>query len=157
MKTIITRTQVILLALLIGITAAGGYQTAAYAAAGPDLAVTGITLAPTEPAIGDKVVITAAIKNLGDTAAPASYVTCYIDDSVLETRPSAAIEPGITTTVGLAGTATGGSHIIKVIADASNLIPEPDEDNNSRTYSLTHPPGPAHFIDYPDAAKPIPR
>jgi subtilase family serine protease len=137
MKAFITRTQVILLALLSAIMTTAMLPAAAYAAAGPDLAVTEITLSPAEPAIGDAVIITAAIKNLGGTATTASYTTCYIDDSVLATQPSGVILPGITTTVSFSWTATGGSHTIKVISDAGSTIPESDEDNNSRTYSIT--------------------
>jgi uncharacterized repeat protein (TIGR01451 family) len=137
MKTFISRSAVILLAFLLGGAAFGSGQPALLAATGPDLAVKEITLSPTEPTLGETTMITVAVKNLGDVTAGSCRVTCYIDETILETKLINAIVPGITATVSFSWTAAGGSHVIKAVADAGEEIVESDENNNTGTYSLT--------------------
>ena len=137
MKNIITRLAVTLLAIMIGTGAFGLQHPMVMAASGADLTVEEITLSPGEPSLDEAVTVTARIKNLGDTEAAASYVTFYLDDAILKNEPIGGIQPGISATVSFIWTATGGSHVIKVIADASSVITETDENNNAGTFSFT--------------------
>jgi subtilase family serine protease len=137
MKTLISRTPVILLAIILGTAASGVFPPAALAATGPDLAICGITLSPTEPMIGEVITITVGVKNQGDTRAAATRMTCYLDDTILNTKSVESLDPGIAATVTFTWTATNGSHTVKAIADVNEALTETDETNNSGTYSLT--------------------
>lgn len=137
MRILVIRILVILLACIFSAAGFGAPCPAVLAADSIDLTVTQITIFPLEPAIGESVTITAAVKNQGEYRANSSYMTCYIDESVLDTRLVGPIEPGITATVTFAWIAAEGAHVIKTIADANNTIPETDETNNTATYSIT--------------------
>ena len=133
----ITRTIVILLVFMLGINAFGIHLPKASAAAGPDLIVQDITLSPIEPAIDDTVSITVTVKNQGDASAGSNYVTCYVDNNILQTQSIGVINAGLMATVTFTWQATQGTHIIRAIADSSDIISETDETNNANTYSLT--------------------
>jgi uncharacterized repeat protein (TIGR01451 family) len=105
--------------------------------AGPDLIVEDIALSPENPAIGDTVTITVTIKNQGTASAGTSYVTCYVDSTILESKSISAIDAGIMATATFTWQATQGTHTIRAIADASGIITETDETNNTDTYTLT--------------------
>ncbi|OGN95639.1 MAG: hypothetical protein A2Y89_03530 [Chloroflexi bacterium RBG_13_51_18] len=137
MKKTISRTIVILLVCLLGINGFGPYQPKVSADTGPDLVVQDITLFPENPAINDSVVITVTVKNQGNASAAASYVTCYIDSIILQTKSIGSLNAGIMTTVTFSWQGTQGTHTIRAIADASEIIAETDETNNANTYTLT--------------------
>src|SRR4030043_88082 len=133
----ITRTIVILLVFMLGINAFGIHLPKESAAAGPALIVQDITLSPIEPAIDDTVSITVTVKNQGDASAGSNYVTCYVDNNILQTQSIGVINAGLMATVTFTWQATQGTHIIRAIADSSDIISETDETNNANTYSLT--------------------
>jgi len=137
MKIFITRTLVLLLALVSAVTASGAFPPALMAATGPDLVIEEISTSPIEPALGEQITITVAVKNLGETTAAATLITCYLDDTILDTEPVETLEPGIATTVAFTWTANGGSHTVKAIADVNGTLAETDETNNTGTYALT--------------------
>ena len=137
MKTIISRTLVILLALLVGAGAFGTGRPAVFAASGTDLIVAEITLSPAEPAIGSEVTITVAVQNQGDAPAVSSYVTCYVDETVVETESIESLAAGVTATASFTWIATQGEHTIKATTDVTGRVAESDETNNSATYSIT--------------------
>ncbi len=137
MKIKILRTPVILLLILLSVNAFGPGLPTAFAATGPDLIVSEISLSPPEPALGDAVTITVAVKNQGDSPADSSFVTCWVDDTIIATKPVDALDSGITATAAFSWTASAGPHIIKATADSSGKIAESDESNNTATYSIT--------------------
>ena len=136
-KKLMTRTIVILLVFLLGINAFGVNLPKASADAGPDLIVQDITLSPGDPAIDDTVSITVTVKNQGDASAGTNYITCYMDNIILQTQSVSALNAGLMATVTFTWQATQGTHIIRAIADSSDIIAETDETNNANTYSLT--------------------
>ncbi|MBN1161218.1 MAG: hypothetical protein JXA17_04665 [Dehalococcoidales bacterium] len=137
LNKLVPRTIVLLLACILGMSAFGISQPKVSADTGPDLIVQDIALSPINPALGDTVTITVTIKNQGSAPATASYVTCYVDDSILTTKPISALDAGVMATATFTWEATGGTHIIRAVADASGIITETDETNNENTYTLT--------------------
>ena len=137
MRKTVTRTIVILLACLLVTNIFGLYPPKVSADAGPDLIVEDIALSPANPAINDTVTITVTVKNQGTAGAGASYVTCYVDSTILASKSISALDAGIMATAIFTWQATQGTHTIRAIADASGIITETDETNNTDTYSLT--------------------
>jgi subtilase family serine protease len=137
MKTFITRTPVILLAFILSVTVSGVFPPAVAAATRPDLVIKEISIYPAEPAIGEHITITVAVKNQGETSASSTLLTCYLDDAILDTESVEELQPGIVSTVTFTWTATGGTHTVKATADVNGALPETDETNNTATYSLT--------------------
>jgi len=136
-KKIITRTFVILLAFILGITAFGSYHSVASADTGPDLIVQSISLSPVDPVIDETVTITVTIKNQGTAGADSSHVECQVDNIKLDTKSITPLGADAMTTVTFTWKAEVGSHIIKAVADSSGLITETNENNNTTTYTLT--------------------
>jgi subtilase family serine protease len=138
LKKIATGTIVLLLACMLGIGAFGLLQPKVVSAdTGPDLIVQDISLSPANPVIDDTVTITVTAKNQGSAIAGASYVTCYVDNAILETKAVGVLDAGIMATAEFTWQATQGTHTIRAVADASGSITETDETNNDNTYTLT--------------------
>jgi subtilase family serine protease len=137
MKKLAPRTIVLLLACLLGVSAFGFLQSKASADTGPDLIVQDIALSPVNPAIDDTVTITVTVKNQGTALAGASYVTCYVDNEILATKPVSSLDAGVMGTAAFTWQATQGTHTIRAVADSSGIINETDETNNANTYTLT--------------------
>ena len=107
-------------------------------APGPDLQVLSITPTPTNPAVGTAVKFSVAVKNRGTTAAGASTVTrVVVGTSTLDTT-TAAIAAGATVTVTTTGswTATSGGATVTATADATGVIAETNETNNTLSQSI---------------------
>ena len=136
-KTFLTRLITLFFACVLGATTLGLNPVEVQANPGPDLIVQSITLSPTEPALGNVLTITVAVKNQGTSGAGNSYVACQIDDTILNSGNIGAISAGMTRTVIFHWTVQAGSHIIKATADASDVIAEDNETNNIKTYSFT--------------------
>ncbi len=136
-KKNLTKTAILLLICFLCVTIYGEFPAKVSADAGPDLIVQDITLFPENPAIDDTVTITVTIKNQGAVGAGTSYVACYVDTIILETKSIGALDAGVMATTTFTWQATQGTHTIKVIADASEIIDETNETNNSKTYTLT--------------------
>jgi len=136
-KKILTRTLVILLAFILGITAFGSYHSSVSADTSPDLIVQAVSLLPNEPSIGDIVTITVTVKNQGSGGAESSEVECRVDGTILDTKSINPLTAGATAAVAFNWKAQGGSHVIEAVADATGLIVETNENNNTTTYTLT--------------------
>ncbi|GAA0490390.1 hypothetical protein Ade02nite_24010 [Paractinoplanes deccanensis] len=105
-------------------------------APGPDLQVTSVTPSPANPAVGAQVSFAVAVNNRGTTAAPATITRVTVGGTTLNAN-TGTIAAGATVTV-TAGTwtATSGGATITAGADATNVVAETNENNNSRTQSL---------------------
>ncbi len=107
-------------------------------APGPDLQVTGITTNPANPAVGSAVSFTVTVNNRGTTATGVTTVTRLTVGSTVLNTNTASIAAGATVNVAVTGTwtATSGGATITALADATNLVAETNETNNSRTQSI---------------------
>jgi uncharacterized repeat protein (TIGR01451 family) len=101
-----------------------------------DLTVPGMTWTPENASTGEKVTITATIKNRGSGPSQPAQISCYVDDNLFTTKDIGAINAGDTMTVNFDWTTAAGGHKIKVTADASNAVAESDETNNSKEVSF---------------------
>ncbi|MFG1811377.1 CARDB domain-containing protein [Streptomyces sp. NPDC049040] len=105
---------------------------------GPDLQVLGVTSSPSNPAVGAAVSFTVAVHNRGTTASGATTVTrLTVAGTTLDTStPSTAA--GATTNVSVSGTwtATNGGATIVATADATGLVTETDETNNTFSQAI---------------------
>jgi hypothetical protein len=107
-------------------------------APGPDLQVLSITPNPANPAVGSAVKFSVAVKNRGTTAVSATTVTrVVVGSSTLDTSTS-AIAAGATVTVTTSGswTATSGGANVTATADATGVVAETNEGNNTATQSI---------------------
>ena len=137
MKKIIARTLVVFLSILLAITAFSSYHPAASADTGADLIVQNISLSPQNPAIDDTVTITVTIKNQGSATAGLSNVVCYADSTILDTKSIDPLNASVMRTVSFTWKAVEGSHTIRAVADPSGFITETNENNNTKTFTLT--------------------
>ncbi|GIJ52690.1 hypothetical protein Vau01_002060 [Virgisporangium aurantiacum] len=106
-------------------------------APGPDLLVTGISTNPPNPAIGAQVTFTVNVQNRGTSASAASTTRVVVGGTTLN-GSTASIAAGTTATVAISGswTATSGGATITATADATNVVAETNEGNNSLTQSI---------------------
>ncbi|GAB2581972.1 CARDB domain-containing protein [Streptomyces capparidis] len=120
-------------------------------APGPDLAVTGITSNPSAPAVGAKVTFTVAVHNRGTSAVPAGSVTRLTVGGTTLDGATGGILAGGSATVAVSGewTATGGSSALTATADATAVVAETNEDNNTFARSLVVGRGAAvPYVEY---------
>ncbi|MER5204748.1 CARDB domain-containing protein [Streptomyces sp. NPDC002825] len=105
---------------------------------GPDLMVTGITTAPSAPAVGAPVSFTVAVHNRGTAAVPAGTVTRLAVGTTTLNGTTGAVAAGQTVTVVISGTwtATSGGATLTAAADATGTLTETDENNNVFSRSL---------------------
>ncbi|MEV4347755.1 CARDB domain-containing protein [Actinoplanes sp. NPDC049596] len=105
-------------------------------APGPDLQVTSVTPTPANPAVGAQVSFAVAVNNRGTSSAAATVTRVTVGSTTLNVN-TGAIAAGATVTV-TAGTwtATSGGATITAIADATNVVAETNENNNTRTSSV---------------------
>ena len=105
----------------------------------PDLAIQGVSWSPAELSEGTTVTFMITVRNLGSGPAVSPYLSCYIDNELLNSLPIDSIEGG-STAVGIFNwTADAGEHVLEVIADSDDLITENDETNNDKTINLANP------------------
>ncbi|WP_434381170.1 CARDB domain-containing protein [Melittangium boletus] len=107
-------------------------------APGPDLQVLSISPTPANPAVGAAVKFSVAVKNRGSTAVNGATVTrVVVGGSTLDTS-TAAIAAGATLTVTTSGswTATSGGATVTATADATNLVTETNETNNTFSQAI---------------------
>ncbi|WP_433349905.1 CARDB domain-containing protein [Micromonospora sp. CA-111912] len=107
-------------------------------APGPDLQVVGITSNPPNPAVGATVTFTVAVRNRGITGASAASVTRLAVGGTTLNTTTAAVAAGATVNVAVSGswTATAGGATITATADATNVIAETNESNNSSSQAI---------------------
>ncbi|MFD5977179.1 CARDB domain-containing protein [Streptomyces bacillaris] len=105
---------------------------------GPDLEVRSITSSPANPAVGAAVSFTVAVRNRGTAAVSAGTVTRLTVGSTTLDGTTPAIPAGATVNVTLGGswTATSGGATLTATADATDLVAETDENNNTFARSI---------------------
>ena len=119
-------------------------------AGSPDLTVTAISWSPTRPARGSSVTFKATIKNRGTAATPRGVihgVAFFVDGRQVSwsDTDTASLAPGASITLTANGStagpatwpATRGKHTVKAWVDDRNRIAESNENNNTRTTTLT--------------------
>lgn len=106
---------------------------ATLATALPDLIIDSLTVSPQSIMAGDNVTLTAVVKNQGSGRAVPSVVTCYVDSMLWDTQYTSFLGPGETNTLTFEWTTDDNPHTIKIIADATDLVKESDESNNTAT------------------------
>ncbi|RCG24513.1 APHP domain-containing protein, partial [Sphaerisporangium album] len=107
-------------------------------APGPDLQVLSVTSNPPNPAVGAAVTFTVAVKNRGTAATGATTVTrVAVGGTTLNTN-TPSIAAGATSNVAISGswTATAGGATITATADATNVVAETNETNNTFTQAI---------------------
>ncbi|MFD6683351.1 CARDB domain-containing protein [Micromonospora parva] len=107
-------------------------------APGPDLQVLSIASNPPNPAVGASVSFTVAVRNRGTAATGATTVTRLVVGGTTLNTTTASIAAGATVTVAVTGswTATSGGATITATADATNVVTETNETNNSFSQSI---------------------
>ncbi|WP_432993447.1 CARDB domain-containing protein [Dactylosporangium sp. CA-233914] len=107
-------------------------------APGPDLQVTAIAANPASPAVGAAVSFTVSVHNRGTSAVSATTVTRVVVGTTTLNTSTGAIAAGQTVTVAVAGTwtAVAGGATITATADATDVVAETHEDNNSLSKSI---------------------
>ncbi len=101
-------------------------------APGPDLAVTGITTSPANPAVGAQVSFTVAVQNRGTSAVSTNTVTRLVAGNTTLNGTTGSIAAGATVQVPISGTwtATSGGATLTATADATEVLTETNEGNN---------------------------
>ncbi|MFJ6197392.1 CARDB domain-containing protein [Micromonospora sp. NPDC092111] len=107
-------------------------------APGPDLQVVGITSNPPNPAVGTAVTFTVAVRNRGTTGAPAGSVTRLTVGGTTLNTTTPAVAAGATVNVAVSGswTASAGGATITATADATDVVAETNESNNSFSQAI---------------------
>ncbi|MFY1619857.1 CARDB domain-containing protein [Micromonospora sp. WMMD736] len=107
-------------------------------APGPDLQVLNIASNPANPAVGASVTFTVAVRNRGTTATGATTVTRLVAGGTTLNTNTASIAAGATVTVAVSGswTATSGGATLTATADATNVVAETNESNNTLSQSI---------------------
>ncbi|MEV8506329.1 CARDB domain-containing protein [Actinoplanes sp. NPDC051475] len=119
-------------------------------APGPDLRVLGVTTNPANPAVGATVTFSVTIDNRGTSAAAASVTRVSVGSTTLTTN-TPQIAAGATATVAMSGswTATSGGATVTATADATGVVAETNETNNSLTRSIVVGRGAAlPYVEY---------
>ncbi|MEV6865405.1 CARDB domain-containing protein [Streptosporangium subroseum] len=107
-------------------------------APGPDLQVLSVASNPPNPAVGAAVTFTVAVNNRGITATGATSVTrVTVGGTTLNTN-TPSIAAGATVNVVISGswTATSGGATITATADATNVLAETNETNNTFSQAI---------------------
>lgn len=105
---------------------------------GPDLQVLSIDSSPSNPAVGAAVSFTVAVNNRGTTASGATTVTRVAVGSTTLNTNTPSIAAGATANVSITGTwtATSGGATLVATADATGVVTETNETNNSFSRSI---------------------
>ncbi|MFC1913652.1 CARDB domain-containing protein [Chloroflexota bacterium] len=114
-------------------------KTVFFSPIAPDLVIETITWSPENPSAGDSMTFTVILRNQGNDRADYSRLAYYIDGLSRGYHDIEDIEAGSALTSTFTWTAETGSHAIKVVADANNMIVESDESNNRKTLNLPPP------------------
>ena len=106
----------------------------------PDLAVTSTSLSSTNPVQGNSIKLTYSVADISGAAAGATVARVLIDGKLYASNNIGALAAGgsssISDTISTAGL-TVGAHTITVVSDATNLVTESNEANNSATINFT--------------------
>jgi subtilase family serine protease len=111
-------------------------KTVTFSTLAPDLFVKNVTWTPSDVAVGDTVTFTAVIRNQGSGKALDSRAICYIDGQFQGFLSYPAIEAGHEASQTINWQASGGSHVISIVADDDNKLAESNEENNKLNKSV---------------------
>jgi hypothetical protein len=101
-------------------------------APGPDLQILGVSMSPQNPQAGAAVSFVVSVNNRGTADVPAGSVTRVVVGSTTLSGTAPAIPAGATANVTVGTwTAVNGSTPLTATADATNIVAETNESNNS--------------------------
>ncbi|HMG52967.1 MAG TPA: choice-of-anchor D domain-containing protein, partial [Kofleriaceae bacterium] len=105
---------------------------------GPDLQILSVSSSPATPTAGQAVSFTVAVNNRGTTSAPANTITRVVAGTTTLDGSTGAIAAGATVNVTVTGTwtAVNGNTTVTATADATNVVAETSETNNTFTRTL---------------------
>jgi len=106
----------------------------------PDLLVSGITLSSNSVTTQQAVTLNFTVKNQGSNSAGASIAYIYDGDTLLGQVNVGALNAGAVYNGSFniaAGKLAAGTHSLKVVTDATDMVAESNESNNTATQSLT--------------------
>ncbi len=108
-------------------------------APGPDLEVVSISPNPANPSVGADVTFAVQVRNRGSEPVAAGSVTRVVAGPSTLDGTTPAVPAGETVTVTPAGswTATNGGVTVTATADATGVVAETDEANNTGTLAMT--------------------
>lgn len=108
-------------------------------APGPDLEVVSVTSNPASPAVGAAVSFSVQVRNRGNEAVAAGSVTRVVAGSTTLNGTTPAVPAGgtVTVTPSATWTATNGGVTVTATADATDVVDETSEDNNTGTLAVT--------------------
>lgn len=108
-------------------------------APGPDLEVVSVTSNPASPAVGAAVSFSVQVRNRGNEAVAAGSVTRVVAGSTTLNGTTPAVPAGgtVTVTPSATWTATNGGVTVTATADATDVVDETNEDNNTGTLAVT--------------------
>ncbi|MFI6428094.1 CARDB domain-containing protein [Promicromonospora sp. NPDC050880] len=108
-------------------------------APGPDLVVVSVSSDPANPAVGAAVSFSVQVRNRGDEPVAAGSVTRVVAGSTTLNGTTPAVPAGgtVTVTPSATWTATNGGVTVTATADATDVVDETNEDNNTGTLAVT--------------------
>ncbi|XID90245.1 carbohydrate-binding protein [Paenibacillaceae bacterium WGS1546] len=112
------------------------FQVFGTPAPNPDLTITELSWTPASPNETAPITLSAAVRNIGTAAAPASTVNFYLNDVLAGTASVGALAQGASQTVSAdIGAKVAASYAVSAKVDENNTIVELDESNNSYAHS----------------------
>jgi subtilase family serine protease len=99
----------------------------------PDLEITGLTLSPEHPTVGDTVTATFNVTNMGPRNAQAFNADLMVDDVYNTSTSVPAIAAHESTSASMAWIATLAPAVLTVVIDPENAVAESAVDNNTAT------------------------
>ena len=114
-------------------------DVSALAPTGADLVMLDLQLIPAAPEAGQSASLRATVANRGSGTASSVEVAFQVDGETLVTR-TVTLQAGEEAQLSAPWTAEAGERLLRVVADAQGIIPEPNEQDNAA--SLTVDVGP---------------
>ena len=105
----------------------------------PDLVFESVIWSPINPSMGDRVTLTAKVKNQGSLKAGSFQVYFYIDENFIIAQEIPQLDAGARVTNTFEWDVSAGEHILTVFVDGANTITEGAESNNEETVNLSIP------------------
>ncbi|HET6861375.1 MAG TPA: discoidin domain-containing protein [Streptomyces sp.] len=110
------------------------FQVLGVPAPNPDLEITGLTASPAAPVESDDVRLTAAVRNSGPAAAPATAVNFKLGGSKVGTASVPALAAGASANVTASiGARDAGTYPLSAVVDEANTVVEQNDSNNTYT------------------------
>lgn len=106
----------------------------------PDLSPQDITISPNPPYSGGTNITFSSIVSNRGTATDEFYVQWYVDDVLKGNCQQPAVTANSSVSFGcsqFSWAATGGNHTIKIVVDSGNVVDESNENNNTKSASIT--------------------